>query len=75
MIFENSGTAVRKISDLNCRILQFWKYFKEESFLPRKDLPSESIEKEIDKIFSAIEWQLKEIRAMFHFPKQEKFEL
>lgn len=32
-------------------------------------------EKEIDKIFSAIERQLKEVRAMFHFPKQEKFKL
>lgn len=32
-------------------------------------------EKEIDKIFSTIEWQIKEVRAKFHFPKEEKFKL
>jgi len=32
-------------------------------------------EKEIDKIFSTIERQIKEVRAKFHFPKEEKFKL
>lgn len=32
-------------------------------------------EKEIDKIFTTIERQLKEVRAKFHFINEEKFKL
>lgn len=32
-------------------------------------------EEEIDKIFSAIEKKVKEIKAKFHFPKKEEFKL
>ena len=32
-------------------------------------------EDEIDRIFSTIERQVKEIRASFHFPNEEKFRL
>jgi hypothetical protein len=32
-------------------------------------------EKEVDKIFFAIERKTKEVRATFHFPKEENFKL
>ena len=32
-------------------------------------------EKDIDAIFSAIERKLKETKAKFHFPKEQKFKL
>ena len=35
----------------------------------------EYTEKEINKIFSEIEQKTKEIKAKFHFPKEEKFKL
>jgi len=49
LIFENLGTIVRKRPGFEYWILQFWKDSKEESSLPRKGLPGESIEKEIVK--------------------------
>jgi len=36
LIFENTQTIVRKRSDLDSQILQFWNDSKEESSLPRK---------------------------------------
>lgn len=35
----------------------------------------EYTEEEVNKIFSTIEGQLKEIKAKFHFPKKEVFKL
>lgn len=32
-------------------------------------------EKDVEKIFSAIDKQLKEIKAKFHFPKKDEFKL
>ena len=32
-------------------------------------------EKDVEKIFSAIDKQLKEVKAKFHFPKKEEFKL
>ena len=32
-------------------------------------------EADIDKIFSAIDKQLKEVKAKFHFPKKDEFKL
>lgn len=35
----------------------------------------EYTEKDVEKIFSAIEKQVKEIKSKFYFPKEEKFKL
>lgn len=32
-------------------------------------------ESDVDKIFSALEKQLKDVKAKFHFPKKEEFKL
>lgn len=55
-----TNTVLKKLKILdNCANRQVYKYTK----------------KEIDKIFSTIERQIKEVRAEFHFPKEEKFKL
>ena len=35
----------------------------------------EYTEEDIEKIFSAIEHQIKEVKTKFHFPKEKKFKL
>lgn len=55
-----TNAALKKIKILgNCANRQVYKY----------------TEKEIEKIFSAIERQVKEVRAKFYFPKEERFKL
>ena len=55
-----TNAVLKKLKTLgNCANRQVYKYTEEE----------------IDKIFSTIERQVKEIKAKFHFPKEEKFKL
>jgi len=57
---SRTNTILKKLKILgNCANRQVYSY----------------TEKEIDKIFSTIEQQLKEVRAKFHFIKEEKFKL
>lgn len=57
---QRTNAVLKKLKILgNCANRQVYKY----------------TEREIDKIFSTIDRQVKEIRAKFHFPKEEKFKL
>jgi hypothetical protein len=55
-----TNSVLKKLKILgNCANRQVYKY----------------TEKEVDKIFSAIERQVKEIKSKFHFPNEKKFKL